>query len=297
MAVEADYEDGESAGALFGVPGGPLPTSYEIDRTTGATLLEFISDRGGPLLIEVGARVDVPEGSSTQFSPRLGLTYRFANDKTRLRFSGGRAFKLPSFFALANPLVGNPSLKNETTVGGDVGVSHHFAKAGVTASLSVFAYDYENLIDFVDVPFPLLINRSEVESRGSELTVDWIPAKQLALRTNVTYQSVEDADTGETLVHRPKWVGGARVEWHIAKRLRWHLDGQWASESRDIQLPVARDIVSGYGLVGTSLIYEISPSWRVDARIDNLLDKEYETLVGFPGPERSFRVGLRFVGP
>ena len=28
--------------------------------------------------------------------------------------------------------------------------------------------------------------------------------------------------------------------------------------------------------------------------VDNLADKEYQPFIGFPGPDRSFRVGVRF---
>jgi outer membrane cobalamin receptor len=34
--------------------------------------------------------------------------------------------------------------------------------------------------------------------------------------------------------------------------------------------------------------------WELRLRVDNLLDREHETLIGFPGPERSLRAGLRW---
>ena len=56
----------------------------------------------------------------------------------------------------------------------------------------------------------------------------------------------------------------------------------------------ARDLVSGYELFGSALRLSINPSWQLDARVDNLFDEEYEVAVGFPGPERSFRLGATF---
>jgi len=289
-------EDGKNRAELIGVPPSIADRSYDLTRLTGSGIVEFQSVQGR-FEIEAGARVDVPEGFETRFSPRVGLAYRLNDDRTRLRLSAGQAFKLPSFFALGDPLVGDPALKPEFALGGDLGVEHRFVAARVRTSLSAFYYDYTDLIDFDPFvgPFGRLVNRAEVTSRGAVLDVAWTASERIDLRVGATYQDVEDEATGETLLHRPEWYGGGSFTWRVNSRLRLNLDGQWATESRDRQIAVAdRDRVAGYGLLGTALFVRVTDHWRVDARVDNLLDKEYEVLIGFPGPGRSYRFGLRF---
>ena len=61
----------------------------------------------------------------------------------------------------------------------------------------------------------------------------------------------------------------------------------------DDQIPVPdRDTVPGYGLVGFAGSWRVLHGWSVRTRLDNLADRRYETYIGFPGPGRSFWVGL-----
>jgi outer membrane cobalamin receptor len=76
--------------------------------------------------------------------------------------------------------------------------------------------------------------------------------------------------------------------------LRCELDGQWVSERFDEQIPVPeRTSVGGYVLIGASASFALNPRWEIQARVDNLADEDYETFIGFPGPDRGARVALR----
>jgi outer membrane cobalamin receptor len=296
VGAEAGWERGTSDATLFfGGFFGNVDASYEEERGTGAAFVELVTERGR-LLIEAGARVDVPEGFDAELSPRVGLGYR-AGERTRVHGSAARGFKLPSFFVLGSPpaLGGNPDLDPETGWSFDLGVDHRFAAAPLATSLVAFHSRYEDLIDFDFATFAF-VNRSEVEADGVEASLAWTPTAPLELRANATWQDVEDGDTGERLRNRPEWIGGLRLTWRpLAGRLRLAVDGQWASESVDTAPTVpGRDSVAGYQLFGAAAAYTIAERWEAHARIDNLADKEYETFIGFPGPERSYRIGLRY---
>jgi vitamin B12 transporter len=158
----------------------------------------------------------------------------------------------------------------------------------------LFAYRFEDLIDF-DFDTFQFVNRSEVTSRGAEATIDWRPAERKEVHANVTYQDVENEETGETLRQRPRWVGGARWVWRPHAVVGWEIDAQGVSSRVDQQIPVpARDSVDGYILFGTALSWSLAPAWDVTARVDNLADEEYETLIGFPGAGRGFRLTARY---
>jgi len=251
----------------------------------------WVVESGG-LAVEVGTRVDVPEGHDTEVSPRVGVSFR--TGATRLRASVGRGFKLPSFFALSVPFFGNPDLDPETVVGADASVEHTFASAGLFVSLGVFQNQYEDLIDF-DAP-GMFVNVPEVETRGVELAIDWQASQRLSVHANATRQHFDDSETGDPLTQRPDWIGGARVTWRVTERARWELDGQWVSEVFDYQLPIGTDLRPGYQLYGSTLTVTMAPGWELHTRVDNLADKEYEPFLGFPGPDRSFLFGVRHSG-
>ncbi|HLE83812.1 MAG TPA: TonB-dependent receptor, partial [Thermoanaerobaculia bacterium] len=128
FGADLEHERGENESTLLLPPeaGGALPGDYLLSRTSAGVYTEVIAEltESSPLVVELGLRADFPEGGSEQASPRLGMSWRPGDGRTRFRASAGRAFKLPSFFALASPpaLGGNPELEPETMVGGDLGV-------------------------------------------------------------------------------------------------------------------------------------------------------------------------------
>ena len=300
--ADVQREEGENESVLILPPdfGGAVPGDYAITRTLPGATTELTWSREH-LAMEIGVRFDLPEDEGGQWSPRLGLSWHPGGGGARVHASVGRAFKMPSFFALASPpqLGGNPDLRPETALGGDLGIEGPLFPsrlAGLDGGLTVFYNRFEDLIDFDFATFTH-VNRSEVEARGIEARLDWRPTPRLALHANGTWQEVEDVVTRARLRHRPKRVGGARLVWTPRAEIDLQLDLQAVSESFDEQIPVPeRTTVPGRELLGLSASWQVAESWRLRARIDNLTDESYEELIGFPGAGRSFRIGLRYVG-
>jgi len=288
FGVAVDDESGENSSQYAGF----LSGSYRLDRTTASGLLELTAE-SGPWLLELGGRLDVPEGFDPQFSPRLAAAYLFS-ENTRLRGSIARAFKLPSFFALGTPpaLGGNPDLDPEIAVGADLGFEHQMSGPDLAFSVGLFYTRYKDLIDFLFDPAPMLVNRSQVDAWGTELWMKWRPSEKVSVDSNLTWQKVEDTETSEMLRNRPEWFGSMRLNWNPVRRLDWELDGRFVSERQDQQIPSTRTTVEGYVVLGTAIRWTFKPRWSLDARVENLSDREYETFIGFPGPARSGRIGL-----
>jgi len=295
--VELDRESGRNDSALEVAPGFFVPGSYRIHRTTGGAFVGLLAERGSAL-VEASARVDVPEGFRTEFSPRLAASFKLRDGSTRLRLSGGRGFKLPSFFVLASPaaLGGNPNLRPERVLGFDAGVERRFGESGLSAALNVFHSAYEDLIDYEIQPDNSVIskNLNEVRALGAELALTWT-GDRCSAHGALTRQDVENRQTGQELRNRPEWVAGAWITWQVTEHLRWSVDAQGASRSLDYVSPyTGGNSTAGYQVYGSSLRYELRQGVAVSLRADNLTDKEYETFIGFPGPGRSVALGLHW---
>lgn len=294
VGLDAEHEEGRNLSTLFFPDffGGPLAGDYDLERTTPGAHAELLVDRG-PWTFEAAARFDAPEDSSDRWSPRLGVSYRLGDGGMRVRAAAGRAFKLPSFFVLGSPAAigGNPDLKPETMDGGDVGIAWQGAKG--EAGVDVFYHRYEDLIDF-DFDLFTNINRARVRAVGVEGRLSWRFDNNLSLAMDVTWQDVEDQETGETLRQRPEWSGGLRLDWRARPALRFHVDARRVSERLDEQLAVPdRDRVGAYGVVGVGASWRFDPSWQLRLRLDNALDEDYEEAIGFPGPGATARLALR----
>ncbi len=82
------------------------------------------------------------------------------------------------------------------------------------------------------------------------------------------------------------------------ERLRLRAEARAVSRYFDEQIPVpGRDVVEGYGLLNAAGSWRVKDGFTLRARLDNLTDRSYETFIGFPGPGRSFWVGLGWDHP
>jgi outer membrane receptor protein involved in Fe transport len=281
-------------------PGGRVRGDYDLTRTLLGAYSEALVERGR-LSLELVVRLDHfdrldPHGRRLQVDPRAGVSYRFSDGATRLHASAGRAFQLPSFFALASPraLGGNKQLRPETTVGGDAGIERSFAALGLQLAATLFYNRFHDLIDF-DFRTFLHVNRAAVAAQGAELSVAWRAGRRVRVAANATRQEVADLSTHARLLHQPRWVGGGAIDWQPATSWSVRLDVQAVARTLDHELPVpGRDLVAGYQLLGLASSWQLSDRWRLRGRIDNLTDRRYQVLIGFPGARRGLRLGLAY---
>ncbi len=81
----------------------------------------------------------------------------------------GKAFKLPSLYALGHPLVGNPDLVPERGESYELELSQDLLDGAARWSATWFDGEFRNAIDFDSGPPPMLVNRNRVDSQGVEL--------------------------------------------------------------------------------------------------------------------------------
>ena len=115
LAYGVDWlrEEGTSDGSLDFGGGFVLPTSFDLTRTTWAPFAEMRVETKFGISTQLGVRVDDPDGASSVTSPRVRVAYTPGESGFTIAGAWGKAFKLPSFYALGHPLVGNPDLVPE----------------------------------------------------------------------------------------------------------------------------------------------------------------------------------------
>ncbi len=302
FGAEGLVEEGRNTSFLL-LPvnfGGPLAGDYALDRERFGVFGEWRWTRGA-LVAELGLRADLLEGRGArsgreELGSRAGLRYAPDGGRWSLRASVGRAFKLPSMFALASPraIGGNPDLDPETGVGADLGIEGRSADGTLRWGMTAFANRFDGLIDFDFEAFSN-VNRNEVDVEGFEGTLGWRPSSRVGLDVALTVQDTEDRATGRPLRRRPELYGGVGLRVDVHEALRLGLDLRHAGSILDEQIPAPfRTSVDGRTLAGLTLAWRASERWRFTMRADNAFDVSYETQVGFPGPERSLRIGVRY---
>lgn len=289
LGADLRHEGGVATGFLAGV----IPQAFNLVRTSlvANTLLQYSTER---LAATAGFSFDKTSGYGEVSSPRLGLTWLTGERGPRLKSSWGEGFELPSFYALANPSVGNPSLQPERVSSFDGGLEQRFAKSAILASLTYFRNRYRDLINFDSDTFRLE-NTSRAVIQGVELGADYPVRNNLHFGLDFTYQVWSQFDSTQPLRDIPHGVGGVHLDWKVSNRLHARADTQWMGRRYDYQIPVPEDMtVGGYSNTDLSVTYELSRKFAVYLRADNLFDSKYQEYIGFPNPGVAVRFGIRY---
>jgi vitamin B12 transporter len=282
-------EQGVSAGSL----GNTLPDNFTLVRDTEYANGVLIYSMQG-LTATAGMRMDKASNFRAVYSPSVGVSYRFAHENARLKANWGRGFKTPSFYALADKVVGNPLLKPELSTSYDAGVEKDFLNRKLRAELTVYRNSYTDLIDFSALVFRL-VNRSQAQTQGAEFALIAPVNSGLELRAYASYLEWRLTNTTEPLRDVPHWQSGGGITWKI--KPRWHAQADMLAVGRryDFQIPVPlQQTVGGYSTASLATSYDFSDGFTASLRVDNLFNQQYHEYIGFPNPGIYLRAGFQY---
>lgn len=209
----------------------------------------------------------------------------------RLTASYGTAFKAPTFNDLYWPGAGNPDLQPEDSSSWELGLSGEHATVNWSANL--YQTDIENLIAWAPAPTVaepwrwIPVNVNEARIRGLELTA----ATRIGLwdlGTSLDLMDPKDRDTDALLNRRARKMftlsadrdfGGYAVGGTL------HAVGKRKDGS---------EWLSGYTTVDLRGSYQLGNDWSLKARVENLLDEDYQTAKGYNQPDRTYWLSLHY---
>jgi len=218
--------------------------------------------------------------------PTWNAEYAFSiNEDWILQWGIGRAFRAPDAtdrFGFG----GSPDLAPETSDELQFGI--RYQSAGPHAlSLEVYRNDIDDLIEF-DLETFTLRNIAQAEIRGAEL--GWEYAGDIySVKASLVRQTANNPADGVRLLRRAE----EKATLSLVRELGEHRIGVTILASGDredfggVKLP-------GYALVNLTGQLAVGEQWRLNARVENLFDREYETAAGFRMQELSAFLELRY---
>ena len=292
LGFEGQYEKGNSQGALL-VGGTRVPTGFELDRKIWALLFESRTSLDDRLTVEAGARLDWPDDFHARTSSRLGIRYKIPVSATSMHVSWGSGFKIPSFFALGHPIVGNADLDPEKSSSVEFGIRQPLPIQSATIYTTYFSNLVKDAIDFQETPVPMLVNRQETSSRGVEIGLSIKPLSGLSLSSHLTYLKTDIKGTDEELRNRPEWRGGASLRWIPHPDTVVHTDILYVGEVLDSSIPTGDRHLDDYSRINMAVTWNPSRRWQYYLSIQNLLNADFEEAIGFPGPGINVQLGIK----
>ncbi|MBW2577628.1 MAG: TonB-dependent receptor [Deltaproteobacteria bacterium] len=288
------WEDGSSIGPpLYAGTPFETATSFEFHRVVGGPFAElnWRSDFG--LILYGGVRADFSDESSSEVTPRVSAEYPIPVVDLVVKGSWGEGFKLPAFFSLATPVVGNPNLVAERSKGWDLALSRSFWKDRIDGRIAYFEIEVRKLIDFVPALEPPLQNRSKVVSRGFEFELNAKLLDSLDFNGNLTFTDTDIRNTGDDLLNRPRWQGALTLAWTPVESLTVRASALIVGSVKDASAATGNVTLDPWGRVDLSAAWRVRKHVSLYVEIDNLFDSNYEEVVGFRAPGIRPRAGVR----
>jgi outer membrane cobalamin receptor len=278
------------SGSMDGFLKETIPQSFRLDRTSllATSELQYSTSR---LTATAGVSFDKSNGYEEVSSPRIGLAWLTADRGPRFKTSWAKGFKLPSFYALGNPSIGNPFLRPERANSFDAEAEYP-VRTRITTSLTYFHNHFEDLVDFDTTTFHL-INRSQAIMQGLEIGASYATANNIHLGLDFSYTTWVLHRSNQPLRNIPHGNGGIHFDWKASNRLRVGIETQWMGRRYDFQIPVPNEgIVGGYSDTNASATYDLTSRTSIYLRGNNVLNSKYHEYIGFPNPGIAMRFGL-----
>jgi vitamin B12 transporter len=293
MGLEGEWEEAD------------FPTFGDTARTFAAYVQDQI-EWGQRVFGTAGVRVDDHDAFGTEVTYRLAAGYRIPETGTTFRSSFGTGFKAPSLSQLSpSAFGGNPDLHAEASRGLDLGVEQSLWGQRLKLGVTYFQNWIDDLIVAVfdsDAGAFRNVNVDEARTRGAETYFVLEPGASLTIHGSYTYTNTEahgnpagfGLEEGSRLLRRPehkaqlqvhtRWLGGRGGS---TLRLTW-MGGRSDLDPTTFATVRADD----YFVVDLSGSFGVTEHVRLFARVENLLDKDYEDVLGFATPGLSAYGGV-----
>jgi vitamin B12 transporter len=243
------------------------------------------------LTLTGGIRVDDQKTFGSETTGRVAAAWT-ATDQLTFKASWGQGFKAPSIFqstyicTFCGLTAPNTNLKAETSEAYDIGVQWQSANERIVLGATLFDQETENMIDFSYTAG--YDNIALVDSQGVELTGAYAINNWLGIAASYTFIDSEDGN-GNALARLPESTGHISASFDpdgpFSGAVLVRYNGEEANtDGSELDSWTRVDLTGSYDLNDTVEIY---------GRIENLLDEEYQQILGYGTPGLSGSVGVR----
>jgi vitamin B12 transporter len=269
----------------------------------------------GRLAVIAGGRFVHDSAFGNTGVPRVALTLLALRggevfSGTRLRFSYATGFKEPRLEeTFAGPPFSQPNLglKPERSRSFEAALLQDFWRGRVSFNATYFNNLFHDQINYVTVnPVTFVgeyVNVNQAFAQGAEVTVEAKIRPRVLLSTAYTYTSSQYLDNpapfdpifnpGQPLLRRPKHSATTLLS-YLGTRWGANVGGSFVGPRADSDfLGFGINHAAGYVRVDFGGWYAVRPRVTLYANVENVLDRRYNEVVGYPALPVNFRAGVR----
>jgi vitamin B12 transporter len=273
------------------------------------------------LTVQGGLRWEHNESFGNKAVPRVSASFLLRQGNkwlggTRLRGSYSEGIQEPSFeqtFGIAGNFVTlpNPNLKPAQARALEAG----FVQSLLNGRWSLAALYFHNRFrDQIEFTFDntnstgQYFNLNRSLAHGAEVELQGRLSHKISIGGSYTYNSTQVLSapsctagngctlTGQAFIRRPKQLGSVLTT-YTGTRWGASLAGSFVGRRTDFDFepfPIPQVSLPGYARLDASGYYNINRHVTAFATVQNLLNRKYEEVAGYPAYKANFRAGMRF---
>lgn len=261
------------------------------DQTARGNRAAFAQYQGdfGAHTLQASARHDDNDqfGRHTTGAAAWGLAFA---GRWRVTAGYGTAFKAPTFNELYYPYFGNPALRPEQSASWEAGL--RFDGAALDWRIDGFDTEVDDLITY-DAAIFLPNNIERARMRGAEVGVV-AEVAQWTLDASASFLDTENRtglNAGNELPRRARQ--SARVDLDRSFDAL-HVGVTAIAEGTRFDDAANSQRLPGYATIDLRAEYAVTPAWKLQARLGNVFDRDYETAAFFNQPGREWFLTVRY---
>jgi outer membrane cobalamin receptor len=239
-----------------------------------------------------GIRLENNSNFGTEWVPKAGLVYHLTTN-TSLRTSVAKGFCTPSIKDLYLFPIANKDLKPERLWNYEFGINQSFTNS-LQIDLCGYYYKGDQFIQTAFIPAlkkALNQNLGSNEAKGVEVSVRWLPINQLS--TQVSYSYLDSKNTIPFAPNKFNFMANYSLDKFDICVYGEHVRELYASyqikgaSAKTEKMPI-------YTLINLKLQYSLLKTMKIALGVENVLDKEYQIMKGYPMPKRTFYSGIQY---
>ena len=290
---------GEVEDEKFETFGGDGAGQNQEENITNVSLAGDYRYTQGHVTLTGSIRQDFNDRFDNSRTLRVGASVDIESIDGRVYGSYGTGVKNPTFTEIfgffPGSFIGNPDIQPERSEGFNIGYRQNLFGGTGFVSVDYFESNLEDeILTIFNPDFTSTVANSVASSsrEGLEIEGAWSPLPQLDLGGALSFLDAEEGDIEE--IRRPDFTARATVTWRIFDPVSVTGTLDHTGEQTDTDFATFTNVeLEGVTLFGGNITYDVSDTFSLYIRGENLSDEDYEEVVGFLAPPRQIFGGIR----
>jgi iron complex outermembrane receptor protein len=235
------------------------------------------------LVLNGGLRYDNNELFGGVVIPQVGAAYKLT-DETTIRTTVGKGFRSPTIRELYLFPAPTPTLQPENMWNYELGISQTLV-GRISLDLTGFVSEGKNIILTQGVyPNLTLSNSGSFVHRGVEFSGSAFLSNDFHLQTS--YSFIDPGKETRSVPKHKLFIGGDYTYRIATFSLSiQHIEGMYGKDN-------SQNSLDNYTNIGAKISIRATSQFSLNFSADNILDKSYQTILGYPMPGRTLSAAL-----